>query len=158
MWGGSVHKLVQEAKKQGVEGSPLRKALAGNSAIFDYRAPEELGAGSITVDLHGDSPTWGRDSMTKMLNGGRNPVPDALIALNAGLGSYRSWHEVVHIAHGVGIPFAVTEYLQQSLEFTVKYIVRPHLASVYHPSVADWQLSLSSSLWSSIPLRSAITL
>lgn len=62
--------------------------------------------------------------MVSNLASGVSPIPDVLIALDAGLGSYKSWFEVIHIAHSVDIPFAVTEYLQQSLEYTVKFLVR----------------------------------
>ena len=127
MWGYGVHKLVQESKKQGVAGSPVRDAAGKHGLVFEYQAPEDLGAGAVSVYLKGEAQTWGRADLDKMLATGGNhphPSPDVIIALNAGLGSYRSWYEVISIAHGVDIPFAVTEYLQQSLEFTVKYVVR----------------------------------
>lgn len=45
--------------------------------------------------------------------------PDALLALNAGLVSYRQWWPLFQVANLVGIPFAVTEYTEQSLEHVV---------------------------------------
>lgn len=93
MWGFGVHKLVQESKKEGINGSPVRKAVASKSAVFDYRAQDNLGAGAISVYLQGDSPTWGRESLTNMVSdlaSGVSPIPDVLIALDAGLGSYIS--------------------------------------------------------------------
>ncbi|KIP03311.1 hypothetical protein PHLGIDRAFT_77815 [Phlebiopsis gigantea 11061_1 CR5-6] len=127
MWGYCVHKLVQESKTQGVTGSPVRDAAGKHGLVFEYRAPDDLGAGAVSVYLKGEAPTWGKADLEKALAArGNHPhlTPDVIIALNAGLGSYRSWYEVISIAHGVDIPFAVTEYLQQSLEFTVKYVVR----------------------------------
>lgn len=42
--------------------------------------------------------------------------PDAIIALNAGLGSYKEWVPVIQAAHLASLPFAVTEYAEQSCE------------------------------------------
>lgn len=124
LFGSGVHKLVQESKKQGVDGSPLRKALAGDGNVFEYSAPPEHGASTLRIRLHGDTPTWTPQELAKALASGKGGPPDALIALNAGLGAYQGWNEVIHAAHGLDIPFAVTEYLEQSLEYTVKLMVR----------------------------------
>ncbi len=44
------------------------------------------------------------------------PAPDALVACNAGLASYREWFPVIYDVHAQHIPFATTEYAEQSAE------------------------------------------
>lgn len=120
LWGPSVHRLVQEASQQGVAGSPLRKSLKNNGQIFDYAAPDSLGSGTLKIILHADAPEWARVSMAQLHDARRELFPDALVALNAGLASYASWMEVITMAHLAGVPFAVTEYAEQSLEHAVR--------------------------------------
>lgn len=55
-------------------------AITVQSPVFTYSAPREWGAGVIAIHLHFDSPTWTVPTAAKRL--------DALIACNAGLGSY----------------------------------------------------------------------
>ncbi|KAH8102056.1 hypothetical protein BXZ70DRAFT_890805 [Cristinia sonorae] len=106
MFGYSVHKLWQESRKH-------PKSLVAKSSpttpIFTYKAPVECGSGSIEVFLQGESPTW---SPTDSPFG----RPDALVACNAGLGSYPDWVPVIIAAHVLEIPFATTEYAEQSAE------------------------------------------
>lgn len=105
---GGVTKLLKEAKN-----SP--GCLANKSPVFTYSATTQCGSGSLTIFLHSASSNWsatGKDSALTVYDG----VPDALIACNAGLGSYREWFSVIQAAHTQKIPFATTEYAEQSAE------------------------------------------
>jgi hypothetical protein len=76
--------------------------------VYTYTAPAACGGGAIQLFLHGDSPTW-----VPTTNHGR---PDALVAANAGIGTYSALERVIAHAHDTRLPFAVTEYLEQSCE------------------------------------------
>lgn len=76
--------------------------------VYRYAAPDSLGGGAVTVRLYGEDKTWIPDA--------DGDLPDALVACNAGLGSYPEWVPVIRIAHYFKIPFAVTEYAEQSAE------------------------------------------
>lgn len=99
-FGGAVAKLVKEAKK-------TLGSLATKSPVFTYTAPPECGSGTVTIYLNSVSQTW------PAANTGH---PDALIACNAGLTCYKEWFPVVHAVHAQHIPFATTEYMEQSME------------------------------------------
>lgn len=58
--------------------------------------------------LHGKDRMWSAHS--------GDDAPDAIVARNAGLSSYPEWIPVVRAAHLLEIPFAVTEYAEQSAE------------------------------------------
>ncbi|KDR82444.1 hypothetical protein GALMADRAFT_824344 [Galerina marginata CBS 339.88] len=114
VFGAPVIKLLKEAKN-----SP--GCLATKSPVFTYKAPPECGSGAVSVYLHSASANWstlGSDSALTA-HGGR---PDALVACNAGLASYREWFHVVQEAHLKRIPFATTEYAEQSAEHQVGYM------------------------------------
>ncbi|KAJ7624603.1 hypothetical protein FB45DRAFT_923799 [Roridomyces roridus] len=68
-----------------------------------YTSPTRCGAGPVRVFL---------DSKSEYYRPSRNTSehPDALVALNAGLGSFRSWMPVIVLAAEFSIPFAVTDY------------------------------------------------
>jgi hypothetical protein len=103
---------VTEAKKH--PGSLVAKASA-TIPVFSYTAPKECGEGAISIFLHGASPTWTYQEQV----GPRSPyggTPDALVACNAGLSSYPEWRPVIQAAHSYEIPFASTEYAEQSAE------------------------------------------
>jgi len=108
MFGYSPHKLVTAAK------SKHPTSIAGKSSssrpIFSYRAPKECGSGNIDIFLHGREPTWCPPNYS--LYG----YPNALVACNAGLATYPDWIPVVDTAHELEIPFAATEYTEQSSE------------------------------------------
>lgn len=127
LWGQSVHDLLAEAATRGAEGSPAWDALAKNGLIFSYAAPDKLGGGTIKIILSRVSPMWNAQSQKILSDAAPELTPDALVALNAGLGAYRSWMEVIHVAHLLDIPFAVTEYTEQSLEHVVREQVRSSL-------------------------------
>ena len=67
----------------------------------------------MEVYLHGASANWSPSILNGSEYGG---PPDGIIAFNAGLGSYREWIPVIQAVHRAAIPFAVTEYTEQSCE------------------------------------------
>ncbi|KAJ7443081.1 hypothetical protein B0H11DRAFT_2251154 [Mycena galericulata] len=75
-----------------------------------YTAPAACGSGEVRVFLD-------FEPNSEYYRPSRDPTehPDAIVALNAGLGSYISWHHVILLSSEFGIPFAVTDYVQGSL-------------------------------------------
>jgi hypothetical protein len=116
MFGPCVHDLSNEALK-----NPSPESLIGQSSahspIFYYTAPEECGSGTLSVLLHTQSSIWDPHEQlstdTPFLYDG---PPDALVACNAGLASYPEWSLVLQASHLFNIPFATTEYAEQSAE------------------------------------------
>jgi hypothetical protein len=96
MFGPSAWTAVERARFHGVVRSP-------RPCVFEYTAPVSCGSGTVRVLL---------DSNPKYYRPSRDPSehPDAIVALNAGLGTYVSWHHVVLLSSEFGIPFAVTDY------------------------------------------------
>ncbi|KAF9065207.1 hypothetical protein BDP27DRAFT_71116 [Rhodocollybia butyracea] len=83
------------------------------SPIFTYSTPPECGSSTISIYLC-TTTTWDPDTF---------PTPDALVACNAGLASYRDWFPVISIALFTHLPFASTEYTEQSAEYQRAYIL-----------------------------------
>ncbi|KAJ7639138.1 hypothetical protein FB45DRAFT_421647 [Roridomyces roridus] len=113
MFGPAVHKIVSEAKES--HPKSLAARVSPTSPVFSYTAPEASGAGQIQIFLHGSDPHWmpaDADAALSSYSG----VPSALIAPNAGLSSYPAWRPVIVYAHQMQIPFATTEYAEQSCE------------------------------------------
>lgn len=106
-FGSGVQKLVVEAKKK--HPTSLAASTTLSTPVFTYEAPDECGSGTIAIHLDGSSKTWRRPTSS-------SSKPDALVACNAGLGSYAEWIPVVQAAHELNIPFGVTEYAEQSAE------------------------------------------
>ncbi|KAJ6577738.1 hypothetical protein B0H19DRAFT_1121209 [Mycena capillaripes] len=103
MFGPTVRVAVEIARAQGVTRS-------FRPCVFEYTAPAACGGGTVRVLLDfNPAETYYRPS--------REPSehPDALVALNAGLGTYISWHHVILLSSEFSIPFAVTDYCQASL-------------------------------------------
>lgn len=148
MWGHSVEKLIQEAATEGVDGSLLRNSLKDKSPIFQYSAPEELGNGSVKIILYDGAPACNGAELFKLRSQRPELESDALVGLNAGLGAYRSWMEVIQLAHYVNIPFAVTDYAEQSLEHVVRVQVSGKTRNLVG-SIADKCVLRFSSLRSS---------
>ncbi len=98
--GLAVTRLLRAAEKY--PGS-----LANKSPVFTYMAPPDCGHGAISIYLNSAGENWSATT---------NDVPDALIGCNAGLGSYPEWLPVIQEAHLRRIPFATTEYAEQSAE------------------------------------------
>lgn len=116
MFGHSPHKLVAEAKSQ--QPTSIAAKSSSTQPIFSYKAPQECGSGKIDVFLHGREPSWCHPNYSPYGD------PDALIACNAGLGSYPDWIPVIKTAHELEIPFGVTEYTEQSCEHQRRYFPR----------------------------------
>lgn len=111
MVGENVRRLGQEAKKH---PSSLVAKSSPTAPVFYYSAPDACGGGSISVFLCTSTGMW-EPNLPDF------PRPDALVACNAGLGSYKEWLPVIQAAHRLDLPFAVTEYSEQSAETQVSY-------------------------------------
>lgn len=113
MFGDGVHTLVDTARKE----KPLSLAAKASSTnpVYTYTAPEESGSSRVSIYLHGSAAMWTPKDADEKLTPYRGK-PDAIIALNAGLGAYNTWHPLVVWAHATETPFAVTEYAEQSCE------------------------------------------
>jgi hypothetical protein len=83
-FGHSVLKLTSQAEKK------HKDSLAGREGpIFEYKAPESLGSGSVAVTLYRDQALW-------TLGLRNTKTPDVLVALNAGLSAYQNeWDHVI---------------------------------------------------------------
>jgi hypothetical protein len=114
-FGPGVHHIVAEGKKK-------TKSIAGQASleapIFSYTAPLESGSGSIKIYLHGSNDNWEYEAAKQHGDG----HVDALIALNGGLASYKEWLMPIRMACLYSIPFASTEYAEQSAEHQVANI------------------------------------
>jgi hypothetical protein len=88
-------------------------SLASKDTIYSYTAPNACGSSTISIHLYGTDAFWTSD----VFEG--DDKPDAIVALNAGLGSYREWFPLVGAVHYLNIPFAVTEYAEQSVEHQI---------------------------------------
>ncbi|KAI5991624.1 hypothetical protein EDD15DRAFT_2388580 [Pisolithus albus] len=110
MYGTAVYNLVQQAKKGSVAMKSKRRL-----PVYTYTAPSSMGGSTLAVFLHGEHENWDPrlPSMT-------NNLPDAIVASNAGLLSYKGWQGVILYCHVEGTPFAVTEYAEQSAEVQVE--------------------------------------
>ncbi|KAL0955321.1 hypothetical protein HGRIS_004205 [Hohenbuehelia grisea] len=105
-FGKTTYDLVQRARRE----SP--GSLATRDVVWEYTAPRKLGGSSLTVRLSSDSEAWGGEALQS-----HNPLykVDAVIACNAGLGAYQTWYEPIVFCDMTNIPFAVTDYIEQSL-------------------------------------------
>ncbi|KAJ3887176.1 hypothetical protein GG344DRAFT_56148 [Lentinula edodes] len=104
LFGPGVRKFLDEAKKH--PSSIAAKSRASGNPIFSYTAPPECGSSTINIHLSGNT-TWFPNPHT---------VPDAIVACNAGLASYPEWVPIIRATLVLGIPFATTEYCEQSAE------------------------------------------
>ncbi|KAJ6577700.1 hypothetical protein B0H19DRAFT_567652 [Mycena capillaripes] len=121
MFGPSARVAVERARAQGAIRSP-------RPCVFEYTAPAACGGGTVRVFLDfNPAQEYYRPS--------REPSehPDALVALNAGLGSYISWHHVVLLSSEFSIPFAVTDYSQACLAQVRMEAMAQALTSTFPP-------------------------
>ncbi|KAG5647149.1 hypothetical protein DXG03_001104 [Asterophora parasitica] len=107
-FGNCVSKLLAEAKRH-------PGCVASKSPVYTYKSPPECGAGALDIFLHSGSANWSSSGSDSALTA-HGGIPDAIVACNAGLSSYPEWMPVTQAAHMRRIPFAVTEYTEQSLE------------------------------------------
>ncbi|KAJ6452511.1 hypothetical protein C8R45DRAFT_1065289 [Mycena sanguinolenta] len=123
----AAHDLLEHAKKR-----YPRSIAAREGPVWEYTAPRPTGGGSIAISLYHAPPLppntrqlplrpfkgmWERSVI--ML---APKDPDALVAPNAGILAYSPWYEVVSCATMANIPFACTDYAQQSAQMISDHI------------------------------------
>ncbi|KAF7972892.1 hypothetical protein HWV62_16692 [Athelia sp. TMB] len=91
VFGKPAFDLVHQARKN------YPDSIATNDIVWSYTAPRKCGGGSINIKLHAKDENWTR---TTLGPSGPDDIPQAMVGLNAGL----------------DIPFAVTEYAEQSAD------------------------------------------
>ncbi|KIY62566.1 hypothetical protein CYLTODRAFT_404366 [Cylindrobasidium torrendii FP15055 ss-10] len=114
MFGDCVRTIVSEGKDK--PGS-LAGLASPSTPVFSYAAPKPSGSGRIEIFLHGSTSLWDENDACSTYG-----KPNAIVALNGGLGSYAEWIPVVRAAHAERIPFGATDYLEQSAEHSVESI------------------------------------
>ena len=80
-------------------------ALAAREYVYEYRAPDQCGSGSIRIQLYKTSPIWDPVDILS-----RKMIPDVLIGLNSGMSTYETWQPVFLASRALSIPFAITEF------------------------------------------------
>ncbi|KAF8144672.1 hypothetical protein K438DRAFT_1922363 [Mycena galopus ATCC 62051] len=120
----ATHNLLLHAKQH-----YPRSIAARERPIWEYTAPRPTGGGSITISLYHAPPTPPNVSLRPFKGAWERSVmmlapkdPNALVALNAGILSYSTWHEVISCATMANIPFACTDYAQQSVQMCADHI------------------------------------
>ncbi|KAJ7043648.1 hypothetical protein C8F04DRAFT_1028632 [Mycena alexandri] len=117
MFGEHNSRAFERAKSRG---------LAPQPCVFEYTAPSMCGGGTIRIFID-PSPPYYRPS--------RDPSdhPDAIVALNAGLGSFISWQHVILLSIEFDIPFAVTDYCEASLAEVKWEVLQQGVSSTLPP-------------------------
>ena len=105
-FGYAVHKIVQKANKKSIAAKAKQK-----EPVYTYRSPASMGQSTLAIYLDGDHENWDPRFASITDN-----LPDAIVALNAGLLSYKTWASVILFCHIEEMPFGVTEYAEQSAE------------------------------------------
>jgi hypothetical protein len=111
-FGQAVNTLVSRAKAS--HPKSLAAQASPTSPVYSYTAPEESGSGRIQIFLHSTADHWTPADADPALS--PYGKPDAIVAPNAGLGSYHAWYPVILYAHQMDVPFGTTEYAEQSCE------------------------------------------
>ncbi|KZS88092.1 hypothetical protein SISNIDRAFT_460149 [Sistotremastrum niveocremeum HHB9708] len=109
-FGNAVAKLIHRAQRE------HSNSLATREVVWEYKAPEISGGGSLKIQLHSKSGIWSAATFERPdreidLKG----FPDALVGLNAGIVTYPEWTQPVNFAATFDIPFAITEYAEQTI-------------------------------------------
>ncbi|KAJ7653579.1 hypothetical protein DFH06DRAFT_1203937 [Mycena polygramma] len=121
----ATHDLLGRAKRQ-----YPRSIAAREGPVWEYTSPRHTGCGSIAISLYHPPP---RPPMARQLRPFKGvwersvmmlapKDPDAIVAPNAGILSYSTWYEVVSCATMANIPFACTDYAQQSAQMYADHI------------------------------------
>lgn len=105
-FGYAVKAIVQKAKKKSIAAKANR-----NEPVYTYKSPASMGQSTIAMYLDGEHENWDPRFASITDN-----LPDAIVALNAGLLSYKAWASVILFCHIEAMPFGVTEYAEQSAE------------------------------------------
>jgi hypothetical protein len=98
---GAAKAVCDEAK------SKKKKCIATNNYVLSVTDP--VGKGRVRVKLHPDNEMY-----QDMPN---YPNPDAVLALNAGLGSYPTWPSTLHKILRLGSPFCITNQSIVTMRF-----------------------------------------
>ncbi|VDB92035.1 unnamed protein product [Peniophora sp. CBMAI 1063] len=136
VFGYGVYELARQAtSSKALPHSPAGRAFASpGTPLFEYKAPAELGGSTLKIFLRGESDVWSWEAVRK------EQRPDALIAHDAGLCVYPGWAPVIKDAYRQKIPFAVTDYAEQSAEFEVRSSIPARLypqVPVYGPNAIE---------------------
>ncbi|VDB92032.1 unnamed protein product [Peniophora sp. CBMAI 1063] len=136
VFGYGVYELARQATSlKALPHSPAGRAFASpDTPLFEYKALDELGGSTLKIFLRGESDVWSWEAVRK------EQRPDALIAHDAGLCVYPGWAPVIKDAHRLRIPFAVTDYAEQSAEFEVRTSIPARLypqVPVYGPNAIE---------------------
>ncbi|KAL6303860.1 hypothetical protein BKA93DRAFT_734251 [Sparassis latifolia] len=102
-FGKAVYDLVRSARQK-YPGS-----LATQDIVWSYTSPKKAGGGSVVIKLYSQGEAWTRGVA-------KESPPDALVGLNAGLLNYTTWSDPVIFSAVLNIPFAITDYAEQSME------------------------------------------
>lgn len=105
-FGYAVHTIVQKANRKSIAAKAKR-----NEPVYTYQSPASMGQSTLAIYLDGDHENWEPRFISIT-----NNLPDAVVALNAGLLSYKAWASVILFCHVEDLPFGVTEYAEQSAE------------------------------------------
>ncbi|KAJ7608385.1 hypothetical protein FB45DRAFT_1129634, partial [Roridomyces roridus] len=107
-------------------GPTVRKSVAGaitrgdiepsaRHCVFKYTSPASCGGSTIRVLLDAkDAHYFPSRNLSEN--------PDAIVALNAGLGTYPSWNDVIYLAAELSIPFVVTDYSEAGVLVLTKMV------------------------------------
>lgn len=98
-----------------------------NSPVYTHNSPMCMGGSTLAIYLHGEHEYW--DARLPFLTGN---VPDAIVATNAGLLTYATWSHVIMYCHVADIPFAITEYAEQSAELQAEALPQMILDALPH--------------------------
>jgi hypothetical protein len=85
-------------------------ALAAREYVYEYRAPEQCGSGSVRIQFYKTSPIWDPIDILS-----RKMIPDVLIGLNSGMTTYQTWIPVFLTSRALSVPFAITEFTRVTL-------------------------------------------
>ncbi|KZV80413.1 hypothetical protein EXIGLDRAFT_733037 [Exidia glandulosa HHB12029] len=114
-----------EIKMISLEAHASVKRMRGNyekfPEFFSYTAPAASGGGSVRIVFHALTKQY--DPLRNTLFTNPSTRPDAVIALLGGLGRYPDeWLPVTTACIQHGVPFAVTEFCEQSLTASHKHV------------------------------------
>lgn len=84
-----------------------------------------MGQSTLTIYLDGEHENWDPRFASTL-----NALPDAIVALNAGLLSYKTWASVILFCHVEDVPFGATEYAEQSAE-----VQRDSFSKIIHHAI-----------------------
>jgi hypothetical protein len=120
MFGKNAAHSVERVQARGLTKSD-------RPCVFEYTGPASCGSGTVRILLDSD-PGYYCPSRE------RSEHPDAIVALNAGLGSYISWQHVILRSAEFDIPFVVTDYSEACLSECATTALEQALTSKLPPA------------------------